>query len=111
MLYSHKFPPINLHIFECLFCVSSVLRIEDLEMFKALSLPLEKSQICEKANITQCLRCNKRGTGFYDNRWGEVPNGDLEGATEQEERLLYRGSTLNKYCIESRSRRYRINGT
>lgn len=32
MLYSHKFPPINLHIFESLFCVSSVLGIEDVEM-------------------------------------------------------------------------------
>lgn len=80
-------------------------------MFKALSLPLEKSQKCEKANITQCLGCNKRGTGLYGNRWGGVPNGDLEGATEQEERLLYEGSTLNKYCIKSRSRRYRISGT
>lgn len=111
MLYSHKFPPINLHIFECLFCVSSVLLIEDLEMFKALSLPLANSQICQKASIMQCLGCNKRGTGFYDNRWGEVPDGDLEDAIEQEERLLYKGGTLNKYCIESRSRRYRINGT
>lgn len=111
MLYSHKFPPINLHIFECLFCVSSVLCIEDLEMFKALSLPLENSQICEKANIMQRLGCNKRGTGFYDNRWGEVPNRDLDNAMEQEGKCLYRGGTLNKYCRKSRSRRYRINGT
>lgn len=48
MLYSHKFPPINLHIFESLFCVSSVLGIEDLEMFKTLSLPAESSQTCKR---------------------------------------------------------------
>lgn len=111
MLYSHKFPPINLHIFECLFCVNSVLCIEDLETFKALSLPLENSQICEKANIVQCLGRNKRGAGFYDNRWGQVPNRDLDDAMEQEGKRLYRGGTLSKYCRKSSSRRYRINGT
>lgn len=37
MLYSHRFPLINLHTLECLFCVGSVRGIEELELFKTVA--------------------------------------------------------------------------
>lgn len=71
MPHSHKFPPIHLHISESLFCVSSVLSIEGLEMFKTLSLPSESSQ-----QVKRQLRVIKEALVLRQQA-EEVPNLDL----------------------------------
>lgn len=92
MLYSHKFPPINLHIFESLFCASSVLGIEDLEMFKTLSLPAESSQTGKRQVCCSAWDVIKEALRFMVA--GRVPNVDLDGG------LDHRGDAFNKSCIK-----------